>query len=55
MNGRRRALVVAIDRYVHPMLRKLAAPTTDAAALARVPGEPDLGGFDVEVLTDADS
>lgn len=55
MNGQRRALVVAIDRYVHPMLRKLAAPTADAAALARVLGEPDLGGFDVDVLTDADS
>jgi hypothetical protein len=55
MSGQRRALVVAIDRYVHPMLRKLAAPTADAAALARVLGEPDLGGFDVEVLTDADS
>jgi Tol biopolymer transport system component len=55
MNGQRRALVVAIDRYLHPMLRKLAAPTADAAALARVLGEPDLGGFDVEVLTDADS
>jgi hypothetical protein len=37
------------------MLRKLAAPTADAAALARVLGEPDLGGFEVNVLTDADS
>jgi Caspase domain len=55
MSGRRRALVVAIDRYVHPMLRKLAAPTADAAALATVLGEADLGGFEVEVLTDADS
>jgi Caspase domain len=55
MSGRRRALVVAIDRYVHPMLRRLAAPTADAAALARVLGEPDLGGFEVEVLTDPDS
>jgi hypothetical protein len=55
MNGRRRALVVAIDRYTHPMLRKLAAPTADAAALAAVLGEPDLGDFEVEVLTDASS
>jgi Caspase domain len=55
MSGQRRALVVAIDRYTHPMLRKLAAPTADAAALARVLGEPDLGGFEVEVLTDANS
>ena len=55
MNERRRALVVAIDRYTHPMLRKLAAPTADAAALAAVLGEPDLGDFEVEVLTDASS
>jgi hypothetical protein len=55
MNETRRALVVAIDRYVHPMLHKLAAPTADAAALARVLGEEDLGGFEVTVLTDADS
>ena len=55
MSGQRRALVVAIARYMHPMLRKLAAPTADAAALARVLGEADLGGFEVEVLTDANS
>jgi hypothetical protein len=50
MAGRRLALVVAVDHYDHSGLRRLAAPGADAAALAEVLGDPDLGGFDVTVV-----
>jgi len=49
MSDRRLALVVAVDRYDHPALHQLAAPTADADALAGMLGDPDLGDFDVEV------
>lgn len=51
MSDRRLALVVAVDRYDNPALRRLASPTADAAALVEVLGDPDLGGFHVEVLS----
>ncbi|MDF2967938.1 MAG: hypothetical protein K0Q93_1716 [Nocardioidaceae bacterium] len=50
MSGRRLALVVATDRYDDPTLHGLAAPAADAEALAAVLGDPDLGGFEIEVL-----
>ncbi|MDQ3104702.1 MAG: caspase family protein, partial [Actinomycetota bacterium] len=50
MSGRRLALVVATDRYDDPTLHGLAAPAADAEALANVLGDPDLGGFEIEVL-----
>ncbi len=50
MSGRRLALVVATDRYDDPTLHGLAAPAADAEALADVLGDPDLGGFEIEVL-----
>lgn len=50
MSGRRLALVVATDRYDDPTLHGLAAPAADAEALADVLGDPDLGGFQIEVL-----
>ncbi|MGH3645803.1 MAG: caspase family protein [Micromonosporaceae bacterium] len=50
MNGRRLALIVANDEYADPELRRLAAPTQDAAALADALGAPSVGGFDVQVL-----
>jgi hypothetical protein len=52
--GRRRALVVANARYDDPALAALRAPTRDADALARVLGDPAIGGFDVDLLMDAD-
>ncbi len=55
MSEHRKALVVAIDRYVHPTLRQLAAPAADAAELAEVLSDPQLGDFDVSVLANANS
>ncbi|MGI5519933.1 caspase family protein [Micromonospora sp. CA-259024] len=54
VTGLRRALVVANARYDDPALAALRAPTHDADALARVLGDPAIGGFDVELLMDAD-
>ncbi|WP_433129016.1 caspase, EACC1-associated type [Micromonospora sp. CA-240977] len=54
VTGRRRALVIANARYDDPALAALRAPTRDADALARVLGDPAIGGFDVELLMDAD-
>src|SRR5215207_2305248 len=50
MDGKRKALIVASDEYDHEGLRRLLAPTADAEALARVLGDPNIGGFDVEVV-----
>jgi hypothetical protein len=49
MSAQRLALVVAVDRYQNPALRQLASPAADADALAGVLGDPDLGGFTVQV------
>jgi hypothetical protein len=49
--ARRSALIVANDRYADPGLRRLRAPTQDAEALARVLGQPGVGDFEVEVVT----
>lgn len=54
VTGLRRALVVANARYDDPALAALRAPTHDADALAQVLGDPAIGGFDVELLMDAD-
>ncbi|KAA9373679.1 caspase family protein [Microbispora cellulosiformans] len=48
--GRRTALIVAGDDYRDPGLRRLRAPARDAEALARVLGDPAIGGFDVRTL-----
>jgi Caspase domain len=45
----RTALIIATDEYSDPKLRKLRAPSHDAEALARVLGDPAIGGFDVDV------
>lgn len=55
MAERRLALVVATDRYDDTTLRGLAAPAADAEALADALGAPDLGGFEVDVLSNATS
>ncbi|QQM46361.1 caspase, EACC1-associated type [Streptomyces liliifuscus] len=51
----RQALIVVTSAYDDPGLGALRAPTDDAEALAEVLGDPDVGGFEVEVLTDPDS
>lgn len=55
MDGRRRALIVAIDSYQHEGLRQLRSPAADAAALADVLADPDIGDFDVRVLRNAEA
>jgi hypothetical protein len=47
--GVREALVVAADSYGDARLRALRAPARDAEELARVLGDPEVGGFDVSV------
>jgi hypothetical protein len=51
VEGRRLALVVAVDRYDDPGLRDLAAPAADASALAEVLADPALGNFSVETVS----
>jgi hypothetical protein len=48
--GRRRALIVAIDDYEHPGLRRLRSPTADAQQLGDVLSDPRIGDFEVEVV-----
>ncbi|MBE3010759.1 caspase family protein [Microbispora sp. NEAU-D428] len=48
--GTRSALIVAGDEYRDPGLRRLRAPAHDAEALARVLGDPAIGGFHVRTL-----
>ncbi|GAA0922592.1 hypothetical protein GCM10009554_00240 [Kribbella koreensis] len=50
MAGSREALVIANADYANPGLSRLMAPARDAAALAGVLGDPEVGGFDVTVL-----
>jgi Caspase domain len=51
MAGTRSALIVANDQYDDPGLRRLRAPGQDAQALARVLGDPAIGGFEVRTVT----
>jgi hypothetical protein len=48
--GQRLALRVATSAYTDPALRQLRAPGHDADQLAEVLGDPQIGGFDVQVL-----
>ena len=41
---------MASDDYLDPGLSELRAPTADAAALAAVLGDPEIGGFEVRTL-----
>jgi Caspase domain len=50
VDGRRKALIVANDRYEHDGLRHLLSPGADAEALGRVLGDPQIGGFEVRVV-----
>jgi hypothetical protein len=49
MRARREALIVAADVYEDARLRALRAPARDAAELARVLGDPEIGDFQVGV------
>ena len=50
MSGQRKALIVANDEYEQAALRDLLAPAADAEALGRVLGDPQIGGFAVQVV-----
>jgi DNA-binding beta-propeller fold protein YncE len=47
--ARRCALIVANESYADARLSKLRAPARDAEALARVLGDPGIGGFDLDL------
>ena len=52
MTGRRRALLVATERYLDPTIAQLRAPSRDVAELARVLQDPAIGDFEVATLLD---
>jgi hypothetical protein len=52
--GVRRALIIANKEFDDPALTQLRAPGHDADALARVLGNITIGGFEVDLLVDAD-
>ncbi|RKT71175.1 signal transduction histidine kinase [Saccharothrix variisporea] len=45
--------MVAVSRYEDPTFRQLRAPGADAEALASVLADPDIGGYQVELLHNA--
>lgn len=51
MTGKRTALLVATDTYADPAFHGLAAPRHDAAELATLLGDNEIGGFTTTVLT----
>lgn len=51
--GPRAALIVATSVYADESLRRLRAPARDAADLADVLADPEIGGFDVSSVIDA--
>lgn len=53
MNERRFALIVASYQYDDSELRTLQAPAQDAEDLYHVLSNPDIGGFECEILCDA--
>ena len=50
--GRRVALVISNTTYVDPGLRRLRAPASDAAEMAEVLGDENIGGFAVSQVPD---
>jgi hypothetical protein len=50
VDAQRSALIIACDDYDHKGLRSLIAPAADAAALAAVLGDPEIGDFAVQVV-----
>lgn len=55
MTAGRSALIIATGEYDNEGLRRLAAPQADAIALAGVLGDPAIGNFAVEVVSDESS
>ncbi|MFI9567178.1 caspase domain-containing protein [Streptomyces rishiriensis] len=53
MTDARHALIIANDRYTDQGLKQLKAPAQDAAALAGVLHDPQIGDFDVDVVRNA--
>ena len=53
MTDSRHALIIANDRYADQGLKQLRAPAQDAAALAGVLRDPQIGDFEVEVVRNA--
>lgn len=51
MSTAREALIVATDSYEDPRLRQLESPAHDAASLAAVLGDPEIGAFSVTRAT----
>jgi Caspase domain/NHL repeat/Bacterial Ig domain len=47
VEGSKRALIVACDRYADPELKQLQAPSQDAEAFQRILENPKIGGFRV--------
>jgi hypothetical protein len=52
---RKNALIIANWQYEDALLRGLVAPFQDAESLAKVMRDPAIGGFEVQVLTNASS
>jgi uncharacterized RDD family membrane protein YckC len=50
MSETRRALIIANSRYENAELCQLQAPANDAESLARVLGDPAIGGFEVRTV-----
>jgi Caspase domain len=50
MGGQRKALIIANDTYEQDALSNLLAPASDAEALGRVLGNPQIGDFAVQVV-----
>jgi Caspase domain len=50
VDGKRKALIVANDDYEHEGLNRLRGPAADAAALAGVLGDEQIGDFEVQVV-----
>ncbi|SFW77999.1 Uncharacterized protein, contains caspase domain [Amycolatopsis australiensis] len=53
--GRRLALLVATGEYADPGLKPLRGPVKEAGELARLLADPDIGGFEVQVVADGSS
>ncbi|MET8997701.1 caspase family protein [Amycolatopsis sp. NPDC004169] len=50
--GRRLALLVATGQYADPGLKPLRGPVKEADQLERLLADPDIGGFEVQVVPD---
>ncbi|KAA2251168.1 hypothetical protein F0L68_37710 [Solihabitans fulvus] len=55
MSGKRTALLIVTDTYQDETFSRLRAPQADAAALADVLRDPEIGDYTVEVLTNQPS